>query len=201
MGFGKIIFVFALFLSICINGFGQQANQVEAELARYKAALLNKLSPKEKTWYQRMERASFAQLELTRKSPELIEPGETTQPLKLGDKLYVYLSTTNTETEKVVFDADQLYYVRPDLQKDGETIPYQAEVKKAASNLEFECSLFIKRQVIVEGNHRLTEYIDLAYWYGSLSPGQYQLKVKRRYVWGGNWVESPPLVFEIVPAP
>lgn len=34
--------------------------------------------------------------------------------------------------------------------------------------------------------------------YRTLQPGRYLLTVKRRFIWGGEWIESPALNFEVV---
>jgi len=52
----------------------------------------------------------------------------------------------------------------------------------------------------MESGHEYSLYqISLKDWYGSLGSGRYQLTIRRRFVWDGDWVQSNLVIFEIQP--
>jgi hypothetical protein len=41
--------------------------------------------------------------------------------------------------------------------------------------------------------------INLDQWYEPLQSGRYQLVVRKRFVWDGDWVQSNPVLFDVLP--
>ncbi|HEY9404412.1 MAG TPA: hypothetical protein VIQ24_17270, partial [Pyrinomonadaceae bacterium] len=46
---------------------------------------------------------------------------------------------------------------------------------------------------------KVAGHLRLKDWYGRLQPGSYRLINKHRFVPKGEWLESPPITFEINP--
>ncbi len=41
--------------------------------------------------------------------------------------------------------------------------------------------------------------VSLEDWYEPLGPGHYQLTVRKRFAWDGDWVQSNPVIFDVQP--
>jgi hypothetical protein len=184
-------------LASLINVFGQNEQTVE----EWKAAYLAKLSPENRAKYEKLERANFAQIELARKLPAQDEPEETVnRPFRVGEEIYFRLLSKNISGEKVLLPYCEMYYCfQPRLVKDGETVAYKREATEAIKGLTFEIVPRKATATAFNSNQTLTASINLKYWYEPLQPGQYQLTVSQRFVWAGDWLESQPLSFEVLP--
>jgi hypothetical protein len=88
-----------------------------------------------------------------------------------------------------------------ELLRDGEKVTYAKKARQAIelvnSEPPSESSNFI--EIIPERDYRFTR-IDLSKWYGNLLPGHYYLTVRKRFAWGGDWVQSESLTFDIASA-
>ncbi|HJU54889.1 MAG TPA: hypothetical protein VJ715_09965, partial [Pyrinomonadaceae bacterium] len=121
-------------------------------------------------------------------------------PYRVGAHIFFRLLITNTTSEKVSFsDADLFYYDRPLLLRDGELIPYRDDVVELLKSREDYPNEHSVRGPTVPPHKTHTEIIEMKRWYGPLQPGRYLLTVKRRFIWGGEWLESPSITFEVVP--
>jgi hypothetical protein len=87
-----------------------------------------------------------------------------------------------------------------ELLRDGEVVPYKREAQKqvdlALSEPPNGSSAPV--QFLPDKDYMLRR-LDLSDWYKRLLPGHYQLTVKRRFVWGGEWVRSDSVIFDIAP--
>lgn len=151
--------------------------------------------------YERLKNPTFAELELLSRLPELSEsPEDLSEPYKVGDKIFFRLLITNTSSENVSFSvADPYYYNRPQLLKDGELVPYRAGLAEVLKSKEKNPDNQSIRTVTLHPHGTDTVIIDMKQWYEPLQPGRYLLIVKRRFIWGGEWIESPSISFEVVP--
>jgi hypothetical protein len=87
-----------------------------------------------------------------------------------------------------------------ELLRDGEIVPYkkeaQTQVDKALTELPNGSNA--PAHFLPNKDYKLRR-IDLSDWYETLLPGHYQLTVKRRFVWGGEWAQSDAVIFDIGP--
>ena len=169
--------------------------------AEWEARTVAQMSDQSKRQYERLKKPSFAQLELL---PRLLESSESPEaqikPYKVGDDIFFRLLITNTSSEKVGFStADPFYYNRPLLLRDGESVPYRDHVVELLKSREEYPDERSVRGPTLPPHETHTEIIELKRWYGPLQPGRYLLTVKRRFIWGGEWIESPSLTFEVIP--
>ncbi len=88
--------------------------------------------------------------------------------------------------------------VRPVLIRDGDIVPYSKQAEPAVERAE---SLFGRASElkIKSGSEYELQDIHLDDWYEPLTPGRYQLTVRRRFDWQGDWVTSSPVYFEVQP--
>ncbi len=117
-----------------------------------------------------------------------------------GTKISFQLVITNASEAMVVVysPVDSHILNRPQLYRDGNLVSYREDVKE---------SLQVKDKRVYDGRSNAlrlepktskTETINLDDWYEVLPPGHYELSVWRRFIWGGEWLESPSITFEIV---
>jgi len=142
----------------------------------------------------------FAKVALARMLPELNDPPEKLRaPFRVNDSISFRLLIKNTSADAKSFFLDSAYrYDRPGLNKDGTLLPYRKDVLekiKATDNLGGAYS----RIEQLRPGEEFTEIIKLEDWYEPLQPGHYQLKVCRRFIWNGEWLETPPLAFDVAP--
>lgn len=142
----------------------------------------------------------FAELKLARLLPELNDPPEKLRaPLRVNDPMSFRLLIKNTSAESKALILDSTYkYNRPGLYKEGTPLPYRKDVLDKIRVTDNPGSDYSRPEQIGPGEE-FTEIIKLGEWYEPLRPGHYELKVCRRFIWGGEWVETPPLAFDVVP--
>lgn len=143
----------------------------------------------------------FAKLDLARMLPELNDgPEKLDAPFKAGGAINFRLLVTNNSRERVYLPAAGTYkHNRPQLSQGGEAVPYRREVERLVEREDTWPEYRSIRYEQVESGRTLTEVINLNDWYAPLRPGAYKLTVRHRFIWGGEWLESPPINFEVVP--
>jgi hypothetical protein len=164
-------------------------------------AIIAQMPEEQRAQYEKLRKPDFAKLELVPRPLELNEtPEKLNEHYKIGDKIYFRLLITNISIEKVVIsDADPYYYNRPQLFRDGDPVPYRKGITELLKSKDEE---FVHRRIRTAAlgpDQTLTVNINLSDWYGPLEPGHYQLTVRRRFIWGGEWIESPSSSFEVDP--
>ena len=109
--------------------------------------------------------------------------------------------TQNSSEQIMIWNELNLYYeYRVDLISDGEIVSYAKEAKEGIELAERRPPSGSSAPLDMEpGREYSLRYINLKEWYGSLGPGRYQLTIRRRFVWDGDWVQSNPVIFEIEP--
>ena len=124
---------------------------------------------------------------------------------RAGSALNFKLLMTNTQAESFgVYAADVYQQMRPRLTRDGQLLAYQVTHQVKASSMVSESDRLLTR---VQGRYirlepdetRSLGLIDLNKWYSPLKPGIYELVIKSRFHREGQWIESAPLTFKIVP--
>lgn len=142
----------------------------------------------------------FARLRLARLLPELNDPPEKLRaPFRTADDISFRLLIKNTSAEGKTITLDSPYrYDRPALYKDGAPISYRQDALDRIRTTDNPGSDFSRLRRLGPGEE-FTEIIKLGDWYEPLQPGRYELKVCRRFIWGGEWLETPPLTFDVAP--
>lgn len=150
--------------------------------------------------YGWLYRPSFARLGLARMLPELNDPPEKLRaPFRTNDDMSFRLLIKNTSAEGKSIVLDSPYrYDRPGLYKDGAPVSYRQDALEKIRATDNPGGDFSRLRRIGPGEE-FTEIIKLGDWYEPLQPGRYVLKVCRRFIWGGEWLETPPLTFDVVP--
>jgi hypothetical protein len=163
--------------------------------------LLAKMTPEARLKYERLRKAEFASLELARRPLELGEnPERLKDPYKEGDRIYFRLLITNNSIEKVSFARVDFYQEqRPDLSRDGDPVPYRKRISELLVQKDRDIMGRRVSEVTLQAGETTEEFIDLADWYEPLQSGHYQLTLRRRFIWGGDWIESPAITFEVEP--
>ena len=151
--------------------------------------------------YDKLRKPSFAQLKLGRKPLELNESAEKLKEhYKAGDRISFNLSITNTSNEEVAIPvADAYYFSRTKLFRGGDLVPYRKDIASLVKAKDKDLTSIRVRPAHLEPNESVAVSIDLSDWYESLEPGHYQLVVQWRFIIDGEWIESPPLTFEVDP--
>lgn len=151
--------------------------------------------------FPHLVRPDFAKLELARMLPELREdPARLVAPFKVGEALDFRLLVTNGSSEKIDIPIAGPYeHNRPRLFKGTEAIPYRQDVEKMVRSGDTQRGYMSVRYEQFEPGLTLTEVVKLNDWYDPLRPGSYRLMVRHRFILGGDWVDSPPINFEVIP--
>jgi len=130
------------------------------------------------------------------------EPTDTPAPYKKGDWIDFQLLISHSFSEPLLIwqELDPYYNLRPELYKDGDLVPYTKETQDNVNRKERELpngSAAPGR--ILPGREYEWQRVNLEEWYKSLGPGRYQLTVRRRFTWDGDWLQSSPVIFEVLP--
>ena len=190
---------FSVLVLLCAGGSSTTAQEKSRQQSDWEATL-QQMSEHNRRKYERLKTATFAQLELLPRLAESSEPPEAVfKPYKVGDKIFFRLLITNTSSETVSFPiADTFLYNRPELLRDGEVVAYRdglRDLLKSKDKFPFDRDVRAHTLLPHETSDVIVQMKD---WYEPLQPGRYLLKVKRRFIWGGEWIESPSIVFEVI---
>lgn len=142
----------------------------------------------------------FAKVALARLPPELNDPPEKLRaPFGAnGDIVFrLLIRNISADTKSLILDGTYRYD-RPALYKDGALVPYRQDALDKIRATDNPASGYSRFEQLGPGQE-FAETIKLGDWYKPLQPGRYELKMCRRFIWGGEWLESPPLAFDVVP--
>jgi hypothetical protein len=123
---------------------------------------------------------------------------DTPSPFRIKEYIGFRLMVSQSTFEEIPVPVFKWPYteVRPMLLRDGEVVPYKKEAQTGVEGAE---SLFgpAHELKLKTGIEYQLEDIAMDDWYEPLAPGQYQLTVRRRFDWKGEWLTSPTISFEI----
>jgi hypothetical protein len=146
---------------------------------------------------------TFMRLQLVFLNPNTDETTNLAPPYKSGDPIAIRLilnHSFNGPITSLEF-LNQYRNLKLELLRDGDIVPYKKEaqrsVEKALTEPPNESSA--EMQFLPEKDYVL-QRINLSDWYETLLPGHYQLTVRRRFIWEGEWVQSDSITFDIGPA-
>lgn len=130
------------------------------------------------------------------------EPTDTPAPYRQGDWIDFQLMISHSFSEPLLIwqELDPYYNLRPELIKDGDLVPYKKETQENVDRKERELpngSAAPSR--LPPGREYEWQRVDLEDWYKPLGPGRYQLTVRRRFTWDGDWLQSSPVIFDVLP--
>lgn len=132
-----------------------------------------------------------------------LEPGEEkiSPRYKEGDNIYFRIQLTNTSVlPAMALVSDPYFQNRPELLRDGEEVAYRhkaGELVQAKDREQFfQRTHFLRLE---PHSPKVAGILRLNDWYEPLKPGHYRLINKHRFVPKGEWLESPPITFEIEP--
>ena len=125
---------------------------------------------------------------------------DTPAPYRVKDAIYFQLFITQNSSEKIRLGnlMSPYYEYRPELMKDGELVPYSPKAGERVKRAESEPhSGSVSSITLPPGQENRYAFINLDDWYEALSPGRYQLSVRKQFAWDGDWVVSNPVYFEV----
>ena len=109
--------------------------------------------------------------------------------------------TQNSSDSLTIWTArDPYYQCRPELMRDGEIVPYTKEGQERVKIAETQPDNGGGKPLELKPGREYQMFdVNLDHWYGPLQPGRYQLVVRKRFVWDGDWIQSNPVIFEVLP--
>lgn len=140
-------------------------------------------------------------VELARRRPEPYDPpGEATRPFKPSQNIYFELVVTSNLPEPLdVQNFNRYYQNRPELFHDGEPVAYREDIAKTLASVDtyFDYERRIETITLLPATPTKVSILELRDWYETLKPGRYRLVNRRRFIFGGDWVETPSISFEV----
>src|ERR1700738_1105470 len=155
-----------------------------------------------KRLWELLRHPTFITLRLTsnRRDVPREEPSDSPSPYNLGDWIFFQLSITQSLPENLGL-SNQLspyYEYRPELSRDGETLPYSKEVQEGVDRAEKEPHQGSSTYAtLTQGREYVWATVRMEEWYEPLEVGHYQLTVRKRFVGDGDWIQSNPVVFDV----
>jgi hypothetical protein len=146
---------------------------------------------------------TFIRLRLVFLNPNTDETSDLAPPYKSADRIAirVILNHYFNGPITIVESRNQYRDLQLELLRDGDVVPYKKEAqqgsKRALTEPPNDGSKTI--QLLPGRDYTLPLRINLSDWYKPLLPGHYQLTFKRRFVWGGEWVQSDSITFVVGP--
>jgi hypothetical protein len=145
------------------------------------------------------KREHTVQLTITPIKADAVTP---TEQFKVGAKVIIQVSMTNTATEPTeVAEDDDYFHYRMRLMKDGHPLQFPKKMLDAFRLKDTEGPRPISTTYITLSPNQQTVVglLELGKWYGPLEPGQYQLTVRYRFRTKGKPIESNTVTFEVIP--
>jgi hypothetical protein len=133
------------------------------------------------------------------------EPATTPPPYTEYDRMHFQMfESQNSGDDLMCWDDRNPYYAyRPELIRDGDILSYTKRAKEFVARAEREPAgdgFSRAPETMISGREYPSRYVQLEDWYETpLKTGHYQLIVRRQFLLGGDWVESNPVTFDVVP--
>ncbi|HEX7722504.1 MAG TPA: hypothetical protein VF397_10125 [Pyrinomonadaceae bacterium] len=196
----KILGIFAVLLSMGFTAFSQSNDQnrivypTQEQIDKY-----NRL-------VELLKHPTFITLRLAsmRRDSPSEEPSTTPSPYTIDQAVSFQLFITQNSTESLVLTSSSGSFYRQyrlNLVRDGDVIPYSREAQHLIEIAERDSLSGSARSKTLEpGREHSLGLFQVDSWYDSpLKPGHYQLTVRKRFTLDGDWVESNPVTFDVVP--
>lgn len=172
-----------------------------AVLLCFAAAAAVRDAPQEEKNAAMLKSPTSLRVELARRRPERYDPpDEETRVFRPSENIYFEVFVTSALSEPVeVQNTNKYYQNRPELIRDGDPVPYREDVAKSLPSVDAQTD-FDRRPVTVKlppGARTKLDVLELRDWYETLKPGRYRLTNRRRFIFEGEWVETPSISFEV----
>lgn len=145
---------------------------------------------------------TFIKLRLVFVNPNTGETINLTSPYKSTDRIAigVILNHYFNGPITIMESLNQYVDLQTELQRDGDVVPYKKEAQEQVDRAlkELPNGSAAPIDFLPDKDYKLRP-IYLSNWYETLLPGHYQLTVKRRFTWAGEWVQSDSITFDISP--
>lgn len=193
LSFGAILFL----TSLCVVGQDEKEQSPEKPPPVY-----NQLPEPVRKRYAKLFKPDFAKLNLAGTSSEGSDnhSKRIVEHFDSGSKISFRLIITNASEEEIVVysQLDPLILNRPQLSRERELVSYRENVKELLQAKDRALHDGRSNVYALESKQSISETISLDDWYEPLQPGHYELSVWHRFIWGGEWLESPSVTFEVV---
>lgn len=123
-------------------------------------------------------------------------------PYTVGDWIGFRLFVTQSLSETLSFECglSPYYEYRPELYKDGDILAFSKNATERVAGHERDpFSISARAHNLIPGRESEWATLNLDDWYDPLRPGHYQLSVRKRFIWDGDWVQSNPVIFDVEP--
>ena len=149
--------------------------------------------------YEKLRRADFASLEVTRMPLELNQPPEDLKRhFKTDDRIMFQIILTNVSNTPILVPiGDIRKQLRPKLIRDGDPVSYRKSLDELLAQKDNEPDFTRAKGANLGPGEKAVTFLDLKDWYEPLKHGHYDLSVRERFIWGGRWVESSSITFEV----
>jgi len=190
-----------ILLGVALTGVTLVAGQVSDRRVTNEHPAKREMREWAEKHFPHLVKPDFARLELARMLPELNDgPERLKAPFKVGGAVNFRLLVTNGSTERIYFPIASPYeHNRPRLFKGNELVPYRQDIQELVRGDVTQLGYRSIKYDQVEPGQTFTEVIQLNDWYEPLQPGAYRLVVRHRFILEGEWVDSPPINFEVIP--
>ena len=151
--------------------------------------------------FPQLARPTFAKLEIAGMTSGPSEgPEKFKSSFKDGQIVNFRLLITNTSQVSVSVPVGGRYdHNRPQLFRDGTPVPYSKEAERLVERVDGGPGYRSVRYARIEPDQTVADVIKLSDWYEPLQPGMYRLTIRRRFILGGDWLDSPTIRFEVGP--
>lgn len=127
-------------------------------------------------------------------------PSDAPSPYTVGDWISFQLFVTQSLSESLFIEnwLSPYYEYRPELYKDGDILPFSKTAQKGVEMADREPpSGSMVPANLASGREYQWIMVELKDWYERLGPGHYQLSVRKRFAWDGDWVQSNSVIFDV----
>jgi hypothetical protein len=149
---------------------------------------------------------TFVTLRLTsvRRDSQNEESSTTPSPYYSDERMdfLLFMTQNSTETLSITSSSGGSFrQYKPYLIRDGEVVLFSDEAQRNIKRAEAEVLSGSRIAKFLEPGHEYrVDRLSLDSWYDyPVRPGHYQLTIKRRFAFDGDWVESNPVTFDVVP--
>ena len=193
--FGVCVTVLGLALSVCAQGTIDEhgvRHPSEEEVAAHRRLI------------ELLGHPTFITLRLAsvRRYMPREEPSTTPSPYTVDQwiNFQLFMSQSLSETLTIwetVWPYDKF---RPELYRDGDILSYSKNAQKEVDIADSQPpSGSGAPNQLIPGREYDWGQMKMDDWYEPLRPGHYQLIVRKRFVSDGDWVESNPVTFDVIP--
>jgi hypothetical protein len=195
MAISTFLKIVTLGIALASSSFAQQQTNEALEGKNQETEKQIELA---KQRYARLRRADFAKLEVVRPPLEFNQkPDELLKPYKSGSGIHFVVSITNISNDSVgVPFGDTYRQIRPVLLRGGDLVPYRKDIDEVIKKVGDDPN-FRSTGTMIDPKRTANTSVALNDWYERLLPGSYELTVKMRFIWGGAWIESSRITFEV----